>query len=313
MEFPLVSIIVPTFNYGHFLKETINSVLNQTYKNIECIIVDDGSTDNTSFLVAEFSSNSLIKYFYKPNGGLSSARNYGIQHSTGSYLIFLDADDLLSPRKIELNISFLLQNTSVDIVYNNAYYFNDSQPDVYFNNIYLGQTKWMSNISGSGLKMIEQLVDANFLPINAVMISKASVNRIGNFKNSLKAVEDWDYWFRAALYGINFSFDLHPDAYALIRVHANSMSKSVLNQKRAEIKMRKRYAASITNYSSDFVIHKEYLMKVNWLKINFLEMRYFNIFKTVPEIFFYLIRSNKKLQVTTNICKALFKRLFKLI
>src|SRR5215831_15925290 len=104
---PLVSVIVPAYNYGSLIGETLDSLRNQTYNNWECWVIDDGSTDNTSEVVRVYcKSDPRIKYLPQMNSGPSVARNNGIRHSRGSYLQFLDADDLLEKRKIEHHVRF---------------------------------------------------------------------------------------------------------------------------------------------------------------------------------------------------------------
>ena len=104
---PLVSVIIPTFNGERYLEEAVISALRQTYKNLECIVVDDGSTDNTPKIINKLSSrDSRLKYFYKVNGGLSSARNFGINKSKGEWIQFLDSDDWLNEDKIRFQLKF---------------------------------------------------------------------------------------------------------------------------------------------------------------------------------------------------------------
>ena len=93
---PKISVVIPTFNYGHLISEALGSVLEQTYKDFEIVIVDDGSTDNTREIVADYARKwpGKIRYFYQQNSGLSAARNLGIRESTGEYVAFLDADDI---------------------------------------------------------------------------------------------------------------------------------------------------------------------------------------------------------------------------
>lgn len=106
---PLVSIIIPTYNAEKYIKDTINSALSQTYKNIEVIIVDDGSTDGTLKLINSFQSEK-VKIFTQKNKGASVARNNGIKHSNGKYIQFLDADDLINEVKIDYQVKLLISN-----------------------------------------------------------------------------------------------------------------------------------------------------------------------------------------------------------
>lgn len=104
----LITIIVPCYNQAHFLEETLASVLNQTYLHWECIIVNDGSKDNTELVSKQWvAKDARFKYFFKDNGGLSSARNYGLDNAKGDYIVFLDSDDCIAETKFEdsLNIA----------------------------------------------------------------------------------------------------------------------------------------------------------------------------------------------------------------
>lgn len=95
-EFPLISIIIPMYNVENYISECLNSVISQNYKNLEIVVVDDGSTDNSYKITSEYcKQDNRIKIFRKKNGGLSEARNFGIENSFGKYLFFLDSDDFI--------------------------------------------------------------------------------------------------------------------------------------------------------------------------------------------------------------------------
>lgn len=109
-EQPLVSIIIPVYNVEQYLRECLDSVISQTYRNLEIIIVNDGSPDGSGSICEEYAAkDSRIKYFVKENGGLSDARNYGLKHIGGEYFIFLDSDDAVSPRQIGLLVANALK------------------------------------------------------------------------------------------------------------------------------------------------------------------------------------------------------------
>ena len=113
---PLVSIIVPVFNVEKYLEECLDSILNQTYENIEVILVDDGSTDSSGKICDEYlKKDSRIKVFHKTNGGLSDARNYGVENSNGEYIIFVDSDDYLSKYTLEFSIKEI-KDAAADIL-----------------------------------------------------------------------------------------------------------------------------------------------------------------------------------------------------
>ena len=121
---PLISVVIPAYNAEQFLDETLESVLSQTYENWECIIVNDGSTDNTESIAQKWcEKDSRFRLTIKENGGLSSARNWGIKESKAEYIAFLDHDDVLTPDSLEVRINTLLKE-NVDLVYSNAYRIN---------------------------------------------------------------------------------------------------------------------------------------------------------------------------------------------
>jgi len=103
--YPLISVVIPTYNRSLVVVRAIESVLAQTYQNLEIVIVDDGSTDDTKNRLIPYKSNKKIKYYYKQNGGVSSARNYGIRHSGGQYIAFLDSDDEFEKEKLMIQFN----------------------------------------------------------------------------------------------------------------------------------------------------------------------------------------------------------------
>lgn len=110
----LVSVIVPVYNVAQYVAECLNSLLNQTYRNLEIIVVDDGSTDNSLQICNTFLSDTRVKVFHKENGGLSDARNYGLEKATGDFVLFIDSDDFLDLDMIRVLYSNL-QSTNSDI------------------------------------------------------------------------------------------------------------------------------------------------------------------------------------------------------
>ena len=105
----LISVVLPTYNRARCLSRSINSVLNQTFSNLELIIVDDGSTDNTRELVESF-SDPRIRYIYQENAGACAARNHGINEALGTYIAFQDSDDEWRKDKLEIQLNALIKN-----------------------------------------------------------------------------------------------------------------------------------------------------------------------------------------------------------
>jgi glycosyltransferase involved in cell wall biosynthesis len=120
---PLVSVVITTYNRVVFLEKAIESVVNQTYTNIEIIVVDDGSKENYAESICKKYSN--CSYFYKKNGGISSARNFGVKNAKGQFIAFLDDDDLFMPNKIEEQVAILLKDNNIYCVHSSALVIND--------------------------------------------------------------------------------------------------------------------------------------------------------------------------------------------
>lgn len=111
---PLVTVVIPSYNYGHFIQDTVDSILQQTYTNYEIIVIDDGSIDNTTQVLQPYSDR--INYVYQENQGLSAARNHGLRLAKGKYVIFLDADDFLLPHTLEKQVAALDNNSDLGFV-----------------------------------------------------------------------------------------------------------------------------------------------------------------------------------------------------
>jgi glycosyltransferase involved in cell wall biosynthesis len=127
-----VSVVIPTYNYGHYINRSIDSVLDQTVLPVEIIIVDDGSTDDTEQVISgKYKSNDKIKYIKKTNAGPASARNMGIEHAAGEFVLLLDSDDKLRPNAIELLTEKVKVFPSADMVIGGSLSVNSSQQEKY--------------------------------------------------------------------------------------------------------------------------------------------------------------------------------------
>lgn len=152
MSNPLISVIVPVYNVELYLNECISSLINQTYQNLEIIIVDDGSTDKSGSICDSF-KDSRIKVYHKQNGGLSDARNYGLKFATGDYILFVDSDDFLDLNMINVLVENAISNiVDISICGYSKYY--DS------NKIIKCQNE-TDNFKIEDLKRIEYLYDFN--------------------------------------------------------------------------------------------------------------------------------------------------------
>ncbi|MGM8362775.1 glycosyltransferase family 2 protein [Flavobacterium sp. ARAG 55.4] len=196
MNNPLVSIIIPTYNRAHLIGETLDSVLAQTYENWECIIVDDGSTDNTEAFVEEYKKkDARFSYYHRPTDRLkggNGCRNYALENSKGKFIQFLDSDDLISSNKIEVQVKQLLRHDANTITicrwkpYCNFKEENDWQNEfeVYkdFNNI----VEFIDALALSG----------GFLPPHAYLVSRKLIDQAGYWMENLAINQDGEFFAR---------------------------------------------------------------------------------------------------------------------
>lgn len=211
----LVSIIMPAYNAERYIKEAIESVLNQTYKNIEIIVINDGSTDNTEEILRPYFKNKIIRYYKQQNAGIGAARNYAIKLSNGKFITFLDADDIYLPEKVEAEAEVLARFCDYGIVYCNLKHFFDGKPDKLLQHQYDFQ-------SGD---VFRELLKRDFINPTSVMIRKEVIDRFGSFDSAMRHAEDWDLWLRLSYQGVKFYF-LDKD---LVRARISGSSLSNLN------------------------------------------------------------------------------------
>ena len=219
----MVSVIVPCFNYGHFLTETLQAVSNQTHPDLECIVVDDGSTDNTKEITDTFAKkDSRVHYIHQSNQGLSAARNTGIENAKGDWIQFLDADDLIHHRKLELQTQFGSANPSASVVFSDFRYFRDDLPNLDSRITTPVETKFFSSKEAMTF-MLKQ----NMAVVNAPLVRADAVRETGLFDVTYRSLEDWNYWFRMSAKGKTFAKVQYDEPLAFVRSHPASMSKHV--------------------------------------------------------------------------------------
>lgn len=244
----VVSIIVPCYNYGHFLRETLGSLLEQTFPFWECHIVDDGSFDDTRLVAQEFVRlDSRFKYTYQPNFGLSAARNKGLMLSSGRYIQFLDADDKLQNEKIEKQVAYLESHQEVDIVYGGVVYFGASTNAADASSVCANTTRSTPQVSGFGAELFPAFVGGNIMVVNAAMLKASIISDVGYFNTKLCAHEDWEFWVRCAVAGKSFRYIESEGAHAIVRKHAKSMSKNDLRMLTSHVDVRNWMRGFLSN------------------------------------------------------------------
>lgn len=221
MSLPKVSVIVPAYNAGLYLKGTLQSVLAQTYLPDEIIVVNDGSTDATEQVALQYGDR--IKYLYQENAGPAAARNRGVAQAQGDYLALLDGDDLWLPNFLQSLLGLA-----------------QSQPEA------AGFYGWAQMVTAQGQplpqlagaqqyrpnQLYQALLRANFLIPSTMLLRKSAVLEAGSFDPApvLRGVEDWDLWLRLSR---TQSLVCHPVPVAQYRVHTDSLSANPLRMQQA--------------------------------------------------------------------------------
>lgn len=219
-----VSIVIPAYNAAKYICQSLDSVLSQTYRDFEIIVVDDGSIDNTKEVLKPYFGQ--IRYIYKPNGGPASARNTGINNAKGEYIAFLDADDLWLPEKLELQIELLEKDHEIGLVHSDSIPFDE-------NGVICNGNRKRDGNSLSGY-VFPALFMQNFVQTLTVVAKAHCFKTEGLFDESkqLFAVEDYDMWLRISR---NYKFGYINKPLAKHRIHQNQISKNIdrsyLNEK----------------------------------------------------------------------------------
>lgn len=188
-----VSVIIPTFNYGQFIATTIESVLGQTYKDFEIIVVDDGSSDNTEQLIKKKYGRN-VKYLYQENRGAPAARNRGIKKAQGKYLVFLDADDWFHDSNLKKKKTLLDSKPEFGWVYSDCQYVLEDGLELKKKITFKG---FCSEKKLEGF-ILKDLIMGNLIPLNSVMIRREILDEVGMFDEKLKSLQDYDLFLRIA-------------------------------------------------------------------------------------------------------------------
>ena len=215
---PKVSVYTPTYNYGRFLGEAIQSVLGQTFQDWELIVVDDGSTDDTREVVDAF-ADSRIHYVYQQNRGNPAARNVALRLAKGEYIAFLDADDLWFPEKLQKQVAQLdgLAST-VGLVYGDVYLFNHEDGAII--------CRFLRGRRPPRGRVFDELLDTDgwFISDTGSLIRREVFQRVGLYDESLLTYEDWEMWVRIAS---AYEVEALDEPVARCRRHGNNLGRRV--------------------------------------------------------------------------------------
>ncbi|SEP36380.1 Glycosyl transferase family 2 [Nitrosovibrio sp. Nv6] len=192
---PTVSIIIPTYNCEAYIAETLNSVLSQTLRNIELIIVDDGSTDRTLDIVASY--GSPVRLLRQANSGVCAARNYGIREAAGRYICLMDHDDYWFPDKLALQVEQMEAHPEIGLVYSSFIWWHPDEKGMFPGPDSFEAASFPAGIDEefSGWIYHQLLLDCWILT-SAALIRAEVFDKCGVYDESLPYSEDWDLWLR---------------------------------------------------------------------------------------------------------------------
>lgn len=260
----LVSIVVPCYKQAHFLNESLQSVLEQTYAHWECIIVNDGSPDATELVATQWcKKDPRFKYLYKENGGLSSARNAGITNANGEFILPLDADDILHPDYLIKTLPVLQNNSQLGIVTCLTCFFEKNIKNIIYELKPIGTT-W------NDLLFVNQLVASS-------LFRKKCWEFVGGYDESLKkGFEDWDFWLSITKSG--FDYEIVNENLFYYRKSKKSMLQNTVSnhfyevRKQLMIKHKDLYMQKIENVAEVLFFeleHKNDLYQKNKKSLDF--------------------------------------------
>lgn len=231
---PLVSMIVPCYNHEKYIQETIESIISQTYNNVELIVIDDGSKDNSPSILQELSRKHNFKFIHRPNKGLSATLNESIGLSQGKYFSVCASDDILILDKIEKQVNFMENHPKYGMCYGKIIRFNDNslEKKVKIKNAKSG---WIFN----------DIITAKIsIPAVSTMVKTDIIKDVGKYDEELW-IEDWDMWLRIAE---KYEIGYMDDYLAYYRQHDTNISKQSLKMYKAQ-----------KNILAKWKQHKDYL------------------------------------------------------
>ena len=182
---PRVSVVIPAFNAERYIREALDSVMAQTWRDLEVVVVDDGSTDGTREIVAGY--GEAVRLVEQANAGPSAARNRGVREARGELVAFIDADDLWLPGKLALQLPLFDGEGRVALVYSRAEYMDDAGRPL--------PTQQLAKPSG---RVYWRLLEGNCVPTSSVVVRRGCFERAGGFATDMIWAEDWYLWVRVA-------------------------------------------------------------------------------------------------------------------
>lgn len=294
----LVSVIIPSYNREKLIEKSIKSVLNQSYKNIEIIVVDDNSSDNTESVVKSLQDKyEFIKYIrHETNKGGSAARNSGVKVALGELIAFLDSDDEWVGNKLEKNLEIFHKNDKVAMVYSDMYLVNADTAEEKLNKSKKYDDKYY------GL-LCENIIGSTSL----IMIKKDVFNNVGGFKEGLPSCQDWDFYLNVAKENVIEKID---EPLLKYYIHQNSISGN-LDRALKGHKIIFEKVLSILEENEKYFKYKNNILSKQFTNIAMIYRR-FNKFDKSREYFFKatLKDFNNRVAIKNSLASLLGEKLY---
>ncbi len=290
---PKVSIVIPVYNGLNYMREAIDSALAQTYKNIETIVINDGSTDDGKTDEIAKSYGDKIRYYHKENGGVATALNMGIEQMTGDYFSWLSHDDVYYPNKVERQIQYLSEKENRDVMLFCASEIIDEN----------SKKIKLSRIKPNLLKHKYISVLSTCIGGCSLLVPRICFEKVGNFNKDLKTTQDIEMWLRIAKAGFDFKY--MPDVLIKSRRHMEQESIAMEKEHKKNVEtfyiwalgFIREEAISLYDDLKNILIKKKYYKTLNSLiKIKYennLYMRYKSML--LNRIMLILIQIKKKI------------------
>jgi glycosyltransferase involved in cell wall biosynthesis len=208
---PLVSVVIAAYNHGRFLREAIDSALRQTVANLEVIVVDDGSTDETASLMQSYSKQPRLAYQRREHSGVAAAKSAGVQLARAPFIAFLDADDQWLPHKLERQLPLFDADAGVGVVYARRLLMNEDGEPI----AYCQPTLYRGNV-------LDRIFQKNFICFSSAVVRRQLLDQVGLFDPALPFGVDYDLWLRLAQ---SCRFDFVDEALVKYRTGHASLSR----------------------------------------------------------------------------------------
>ena len=228
----LISVIIPCYNYDKFLPAACESLIEQSFHDWECILVNNGRFADTKKVIDFYLEKDLrFRCIDCDNSGPSAARNEGLNMCSGTYIQFLDADDKLANDRFSILLNKFEKKNQLDLVYTQTKYFNSEHPMKYSDS--LSDLSGLDKVGhfGDGIELYNKLMRRNIFTINSPIFKRSLISSTSIFDTTIDYLEDWDFWLRLSEKVRDFEFEISELSSAYVRSHPSSLSQSKVNMK----------------------------------------------------------------------------------